>query len=367
MPEAERKPLFAWQAPAFSDTVASIRIRCIQVMVELGQMGLRVEKFSVSRPSPYNAVVFSKAYRTSDLEVATRLKREGVSVVFDICDDHIYAAKTSPVLDERASRLQQMLNLADRVVVSTVTLGVAMAEYFPLVAGKITVIPDALDPLVIKRGSTKGRLRLTDSAHLWRIEGFLKRRREALKLVWFGNHGVGHAQSGMADLLEVRSALEDYAATKPLTLTVISNSYRKYLSVCKAWQFPTCYVPWRLATFTQVLALHDVAILPVSRNPFTLAKTNNRPATAVLSGLGVIADSIPSYEELNPYIWLDDWPEGLIAYAEDTAYELSRLEKAKQYLFQKYSGAAIANQWRDLLLSLQTDDSCRSEVKEISK
>ena len=35
-------------------------------------------------------------------------------------------------------------------------------------------------------------------------------------------------------------------------------------------------------------------------NPFTLCKTVNRLATALLLGLPVVADMIPSYEELRP-------------------------------------------------------------------
>ena len=48
------------------------------------------------------------------------------------------------------------------------------------------------------------------------------------------------------------------------------------------------------------LARHRVAVIPVECNAYTVGKTMNRPATAIMAGLGVVGDAIPSYEELRP-------------------------------------------------------------------
>ena len=52
-------------------------------------------------------------------------------------------------------------------------------------------------------------------------------------------------------------------------------------------------------------------VVPISPNPFTRCKSANRPALALAAGVPVVADAIPSYRELAPYLTLDDWAGGL--------------------------------------------------------
>src|SRR3546814_16523013 len=93
-------------------------------------------------------------------------------------------------------------------------------------------------------------------------------------------------------------------------------------------------MPWAMNSFYEALSVHDAAVIPVERNGYTIGKTINRPATAILAGLGVIADSIDAYEELRPFIALDDWQGGLRRhYACPTAGDLlSEVERCHLHL-----------------------------------
>ncbi|MEJ7708822.1 MAG: hypothetical protein WKF84_02960 [Pyrinomonadaceae bacterium] len=42
-----------------------------------------------------------------------------MKTVFDLCDNHFYNPQNLPTLDERAIRLQRMIDLVDSVSVST--------------------------------------------------------------------------------------------------------------------------------------------------------------------------------------------------------------------------------------------------------
>lgn len=354
---------FAWHAPTFSDAIASVRIRCLQTMEELSRSGMHIERFEPSSSGSYQTVVFSKAYSVGDIELAARLRSQGVRVLFDICDNHVYTAHLHPALTQRALRLEKMLTIAQTVVASTHKLREYLSHYFPSVAERIIVIPDALDPMVMESDGTQRRS-VADLIHLSRLKRFLTKKRPALSLVWFGNHGVIHAPSGMNDLLLIRDVLEHHARILPITLTVISNSYVKYLALRSSLRLPTCYLPWRRGIFKAALAQHDVAVLPVSLNPFTLPKTNNRPATALLAGLGVIADAIPSYEELNPFIWLNDWTNGLTAYYSDKDNEARRIADGKEFLVRKYSTSVVGRQWRNVLLGGDPGDEGGRETQK---
>ena len=119
--------------------------------------------------------------------------------------------------------------------------------------------------------------------------------------------------------------------------------------VCGDWTIPVHYVEWSLDRADAVLRLQDVAILPIEPNPFTLAKTINRPATALQNGLGLIADAIPSYEELRPFVWLDDWRGGLEHYARVRPRDDPRLEAARAHLARTYRADVITELWAETL------------------
>src|SRR3546814_18792140 len=73
------------------------------------------------------------------------------------------------------------------------------------------------------------------------------------------------------------------------------------------------------------------------------------PATAILAGLGVIADSIDAYEELRPFIALDDWQGGLRRYSACPPAGDLLLDAARSHLNLRYSADAVGRQWPELL------------------
>ena len=149
----------------------------------------------------------------------------------------------------------------------------------------------------------------------------------------------------------MRSNRVPVQATSPVSLTVLSNSPDRFREVSAGWRVPVRYLPWRPTTFDAGLALHDVAVLPVSRNPFTECKSSNRVLTALWAGLAVVADGIPSYRDFADCVVLDDWELGLGRYASaearraDVALGRARIEA-------EWRQPAITARWRSLLVSV---------------
>jgi hypothetical protein len=131
------------------------------------------------------------------------------------------------------------------------------------------------------------------------------------RFVWFGNHQGSVSDSGMLDLQRIKSHIEQINSKHPVSLTVVSNSKKKYKSIFKNWGIKTFYVEWNKASISAVLKLHAVSLIPASENTFTYAKTDNRVTASLVHGLQVIADPIPSYLQHAHRVFINDWSNSL--------------------------------------------------------
>jgi hypothetical protein len=317
------RPVIGWKPAAPTPDLASARLRCFRPMEYLNAAGWSCELFEPAAMHRYRAVVFQKSYSDNDLAIARHLKQLGVRTLFDLCDNHFYNPLGLAELDERVDRLRRMIQAVDVVTASTPALAAQMDR-------PCAVVDDALDAVPGRRGSWFRRLR--------------RRRR----LVWFGNAGQDEPAFGLIDLARIRPALEALNARRPITLTVISNSRSTFERWLPAMPFPTRYVEWDTRRYQQTIAAHDLCLLPVSANPFTVCKTVNRLATALLIGVPTAADPIPSYEELRPFVLLGDWWTRLAEYLE-TGDHHETVRAAQVYLRQKYTPQRVVDQWSAVL------------------
>jgi hypothetical protein len=345
--------VIGWKPKSLDPMVASARIRCMNPLGELQRRGFPVELFRPEHASSYHAVVYSKLYDAASYAEAQRLRSEGIKVVVDLCDNHFYNPGGSAELARAGSELRRMLRLADHLVASTAELAAVMARE----AGgnpPVTVIGDAVEESIpgVEQPSL---LRWVHRARLRRLLGRVQRGREAgaeASLVWFGIHGGPHHEHGMADLQRIRPVVEAIHQQHKLQLTVISNSRSKFASLIAPWSVPTHYLEWNPLTFLDALRAHDVAVIPVTHNPFTICKSNNRVVTALAAGLAVVADSIPSYREFAEISRLDNWDPGLLEYVKDRDLRRRHAADGRRYVLQQYSLSRMADEWERLFNSV---------------
>lgn len=288
-----------WYVGTAGASTASTRLRCLVPMAELVSRGRQVSIFTPGTYRPLEVVIFSKVYDDGAIATARSLRAQGIRVVLDLCDNHWFGEKDHKPVSDRVMRLEQMLQFVDLITASTPLLAEQIIERFNWPAMLIQVVPDPVLPFQQIEPSLLGRW------ELWQLKRFLNRHPGAAHLIWFGNHGANHVRSGMEDLERIRPIIDN--GDTRFTLTVVSNSIKKYRKILSGWKLSSRYVPWRLSTIDCVLSMHHAAVIPITLNPFTAAKTINRPSTAIMAGLDVFADCIPSYEELSPFIVLNDW------------------------------------------------------------
>ena len=335
--------LVGWEPTSRDFRVASARIRCLSPIRELQSMGAPVELFDGHHSAGYQLVIVSKRYDPPILHDVQQLKNAGIKIAFDLCDNRWYGA--SPERERELERLGRMMKLADELVASTEPLAAIMREKRP--DKRVTVIGD---PVETEIAGEKGHLE-TRWWHRLKCKGLLRkiaaeRGRKRTPLVWFGHHGSDYADGGMADLGRIKEALERAHARHRISLTVISNNASTFRRVLGSWNLPTHYLAWHPVTFFTALKAHDVAVLPIVPSDFTRCKTNNRPATALASGLAVIADAIPSYEPLRFATALDDWEGGLDRYLDSPPERKRDVEAGGEFVRREYSIGRIAAEWK---------------------
>ena len=344
-------PSIGWR-PRFSDErVASTRLRYSRPFRVLRSRGWATEIFEPHRAASYDIVVYGKRYDIAATREAERLKRSGVRIVFDLCDNHFYNPFALPSLADAPRWIGQMTEIADQVVVSTAALAEVMAEQLEVPRPK-WIIGDAIELEHDPSFATFGR-RHWESARGSRVLGWIKRRRREgrIPLIWFGIHGGPNADYGMRDLSKIRSVIESADRVCPVSLTVVSNSRREYRRRVQPWKIPTRYLEWSPLHFVDVLRAHDVAVIPININPFTWCKSNNRLAQSLSCEVAVAADAIPSYEEFRDVALLDDW-SGFEAYLRDADRRKADIVVGGRRCRERYSVEVIADRWEALFREL---------------
>ena len=321
-----------WMPWRLDRSIASVRLRSFEPVALLQKQSRPVEIFDPDRVSNYKVVVLQKCYEPEHLALVGKLKAHGTHVVFDICDNHLYNPTHDPHLATRSQHLLRMLEAADTVTVSTQ----ALAHCLPVPA---RVIRDGIP--------TPRPCGFADRLFL---DLFHQKRDGVTELVWYGTPVTALWPTGMEDVSRLSHVLTDLSRDFPLRLTVVSSSYRKYRKLIRPLEFNTRYVPWgNYDRFCGMFPRFDACLIPITRNPFTLCKTNNRLALSLYLGVPVVADRIPSYEEFDPFCFLDDWSSGLRQYLESETLRRKHAEAGREQVLAHHMMEHAVAEWWQLL------------------
>lgn len=333
-PGGDVQPRIGWRPYSRDPAVPSARLRSFLPYRYLTQVGWNIEMLDDTSRGHYDCAVFQKAYTDEDLALAQRLAAEGAKIVFDLCDNHFYNPGASHRLAQRAERVQRLVDLADVVTVSTPQVG-------HLVGARPTfLIDDAFDvPSTGKLEWARIRVRAVG-------------RGTRLRLVWFGSSGAESPAFGMVHLSHLMPVLERLSLSLPLELTVISDSQEQFTRYVQPASIPTRYLTWRRRNFASHFLEHDVCIVPVEKNPYTICKTNNRLVAALTLGLPVVAGLIPSYEEFAPWVSFEDWERHISAYARDEDLRRAHVEGARRHIRETYTEQRLVAQWERVFRTL---------------
>lgn len=331
-------------AHTLNSNIASYRLRCVQIMDGLRSKGVVAARYHEGDVP--QKLILSKRYDAASIQHALYLKRKfGTKLYLDLCDNHFYYSVPSIKAVMRANQLREAVSSVDFVISSSQYLAEVIRREV-VAPPPVTVIGDLVEfpnePLAIE-GLKHPVSWLQMKKLSYSLESLGNQKHS--RLIWFGNHGGEFADGGMNDLISIRHYLEEVANKKPISLTVVSNSYKKYKNLTASWGFPTFYVPWSGEFFSPIMRLHGISVIPIQANPFTMAKTNNRVATSLVHGLKVIADPIPSYLDCNENIYFSAWKQNLTTLLS-TPSDCCNEVKYEEF---KSRNVAVIKAWADFL------------------
>ena len=332
-----RKSRIVFWPHTLNSNVASYRIRCKLIVEELKKIDdNNVYAISEKVPQEADILILSKRYDKDSIRSAVELREKyGTKLFLDICDNHF--------IDEHKSKeLQVAIDKVDHIISSTEFLKSIITTHTN--RKDIQVIGDITEHSNLKKGYYLLRV-----FYLWKIQFFKWKIKKtnpitSKRLVWYGNHQGSIKDSGMSDLNLIRKELEELYREEKISLTIISNSYKRYRDIFKDWNLETIYVPWDKISFENIFKIHSTSIIPVSKNKFTYSKTDNRVTLSLYHGLQVVADPIPSYIQHADKIFLSDWKNSLKS--------IVTLNRRKQIGIDILKmNKKIINSWKETLLS----------------
>lgn len=337
-------PRVVWMPRSRSLSVAGFRIRTWNVVRILRDRGWNVEISDGRWGRCPDIIVLSKRYDDDAISLVSKKKAQGARIVFDLFDNHFYNPNHLKSLQSASLNIRRMISLSDIVVASTEMMAAMILDYMGTNVD-IEVIPDSYEeklPLEACKWylQSKGRL------DIWKHRKWLASRPiNSGRLVWFGIHGGANADYGMKDISHISPILNRLNEEIRVSLTVISNSIKKYASLKKTWCFDSRYVEWSACSFDDILSLHDICVIPIDLNPFTQVKTANRPVTALAHGVAVVADSIPSYEILKGGIRLGNWEQNLRDYLFNPEIRQQEIDLGRRIIEEQLSPDVVASRW----------------------
>jgi hypothetical protein len=281
-------------------------------------------------------------------------------ILFDICDNHFYSDfKNAPDLIEHEARvklLRDALFEADAVTTASEYLAGVVAKQCEIDVRSIFTIEDCYESNQIKFRPSGLVDFLAEIQYKWLEWRLNCTNKIDDRFVWFGTHGVSYAEGGMFDLLERAEIINEAFRDSGRSLTIISNSYRKYREVSKALNIKTYYLPWSKNTIDRALRLHTFLLLPIKASPFTFSKSINRPVTAMINKLLIVCDMIPSYEKLSDYL-INPIKSDSITYALSIPKDerAQRVHAAQARVLVEYSSARIAEKWETVLFCVRNN------------
>ena len=338
--------IVAWKVNLLDAGLASVRYRCIYPAYALEQVGQPSRIFerdqTVSAFSGIRALVLVKTFEDRDVRLAEEARRNGVQLVFDLCDNifvseyggHRHALITGNFLEiaSLSSAITTTSEALSDVIRSRIGPGVP-----------IVVIPDPVETRELLTISFNGSAGNPNQGRVARSSPT-----GAKTLVWFGNSGSPHGDYGLRSLRSITPAIAAVGRNVDINLVVVSNDRRMFEELI-APALPADYVEWNPLGCLDVIARSDVCLLPNSRDAFSLVKSANRAILSLSLGTPVVATLVPALEPLRTCVFADDFEAGIRTYLADPDRRRRDLDRARKILEQRYSLNVIRDAWLGLL------------------
>jgi len=322
--------LFATVAPLRQDAagptsdLASARYRVILPAGQLARLGHTVQIASLPSAgwprevleAACDVLVISKSFHGANETLAEAMKRRGVRVAVDFCDDYFDDGRFG-------AHFRRLAELADIVIAGSDAMAASVHRH----TGRDAIV--VTDPVEGPRGEPRFAPRFP-----------------RLDVAWFGHPSNLPAVAANAERLHA------LARRFPVRLTAVTLPSPDAQALLDALARPmpaaleTRLVPWSREATWQALADADVVWIPVEPAQNKAVKSPNRLLEAVWAGRFVVADALPAYEPWSGLLSVGRPLEDAIAQAmADPAAACRRIGEAQRRIASRHSSFACGREW----------------------
>lgn len=279
-------------------TSAGVRIRYERFKECLGDGDVEIEYITLQQmvdlsSAEYDALIFVKTFEISALLHARRFARAGVTIGQDIFDDY-FSQFGDPRLRRFRNWLGYMAPVTDFLLCSTDRVARVVESYVPGVSAAVLDDPvSGFDPFMLADLTQR------------KIEHALATR--TLSVAWFGIGDNPYFRVGIADLASTAGVLADLQNRGwNVSLRIITN--RRPFNGTGAEALRRLSVPWEVVEWTEEVEVRELraaflAVVPVSCQSFSRAKSLNRAITALNAGCQVLNVGFPLYSPLSKLVY----------------------------------------------------------------
>src|SRR5215470_5529141 len=247
------------------------------------------------------------------------LKKRGIHIVVDFCDDHFGHPMLGPLY-------QSLAATADQIVCNTEQM-----------AGRIRVVADKqavaiFDPVEGRKGQVAFS------------PGF-----PAVKCVWYG------FPTNLPYLFKRLTQWMSKGCPYPLRVEVITQNSHETASEIASFNQTygdRCMLalrPWSTDAVWLAIAAADVVLLPSEVNEATRPKSANRLMEAIYGGRLALATMLPSYLEFQEYCEADQDPNTLALAVKDPSRSCKKIEAGQEYIETRYLPLHAGLSWSKIL------------------
>lgn len=295
----------SWLTKSRSNNLASYRMRVLIPALKLQEYGYEskifIKKIPISVKSDF--IVLSKYYNENALQcVLSQKEKHNTKIILDICDNQFSEIGTPYISKRKAQKwIELLLEHIQCITVPSMDLKRLFIQTFNYPQEKIFIIEDCID-------TPEKFIQIFHPNYFFSnlIFLFFKNRINSYpqksRFIWFGASGKekGLGIDALIDNVDIIN--KALCSIDRSSLTIVSNSYKKYSTFKKLTNFKTFYIPWDNSTAQKILGMHNIFLLPSIFNEMTIGKSANRVMTALTNELEVVGDILPSYEIFSDYI-----------------------------------------------------------------
>jgi len=303
---------------------AGARIRYDRLAPALERNGIQLSLADIGhfdlRTADCDAIVISKCHDARAFVAAAECSTRGKLVGVDLFDDYFSQSSDSRLTRYR-NWLAQLITVCDFALCSTQAMTEVARQYRSSLPTHI--MNDPAPSGTFAAAAAVSERKLTEARDLRQI-----------RICWFGVGDNAYFPVGLTDLAAYASELAPLARSGfDVRLKVVTNARALSadgLSTLRSLPLRTEIQEWSEDAEQDALRSAFAAFLPVSAEPFSVAKSLNRAVTALSAGCQVLSAGYPLYEALGTLIYRD-----AANVLEDLEGRAMRFSTATEYKYRR--------------------------------